>query len=253
MNYLVYDLVVLVILILFALWGRHRGLILSVFSFLAFLVAVVGGLAASNLLTPTVTGWVQPAVERTVVSAVQSALPEEVVAAMDSISPDDIPADMDSSDEFSLDGLQEYLEDADLELPEQVKDFLEEMDKEEFSVLAGSTSVDEMISSATEKVTETIVHIILFLLAFILLLILWYVLARALDLVSRLPGLNAMNKLGGFLFGALRGALLLFVCAWLLQRAQTFGTAPIPNEAVEQSYLMNFFMTVNPLEFLTFL
>lgn len=251
MNYLIYDVAILVVLVLFALWGRHRGLILSIFSLLALLVAIVGGLIVSNLLTPTVAGWVQPAVERTVASAVQSALPEEAVDALGSILPDDIPTDNTSSENFSLDALQDYLDEAGLELPEQVQDFLERMDEEELSVLAESTSVEEMVSSAAETVTEAIVHIVLFLLAFVLILILWHVLARALDLVSRLPGLNAMNKLGGFLFGILRGALLLFVCAWLLQRAQTFGTILIPSEAIEQSYLLNFFMTVNPLEFLT--
>lgn len=251
MNYLIYDLVILVVLILFALWGRHRGLILSIFSFVALLVAIAGGFIASNLLTPPVTAWVQPTVENAVVSAVQSALPEDAVDVIGNISPDDIPVDMDFTDGFSFDALQDYLKENDLELPDQVQNFLKQMDEEAFSVLTGHTSAEEMVSSAAEKITETIVHIVLFLLAFVLILILWHVLARALDLVSRLPGLNAMNKLGGFLFGALRGALFLFVCAWLLQKAQTFGTVLIPGEAIAQSYLLRFFMTVNPLEFLT--
>lgn len=251
MSYLIYDLVILVVLILFALWGRHRGLILSVFSFVALLVAIAGGFIISNLLTPPVTAWVQPTVENAVVSAVQSTLPEDAVGVIGNISPDDIPADMDSADSFSFDALQDYLEENNLELPEQVQNFLEQMDEEAFSAFAGNTSIEKIAASAAEKITETIVHIVLFLLAFVLILILWHVLARALDLVSRLPGLNAMNKLGGVLFGALRGALFLFVCAWLLQKAQAFGPALIPGEAIAQSYLLRFFMTVNPLEFLT--
>lgn len=249
MSYLIYDIVILVVLILFALWGRHRGLILSVFSLLALLVAIIGGLIVSNLLTPTISGWIQPTVENAVSSVVQSALPEAAADAISNYSPE--PGE--SPDGFSLDALQDYLAESDLELPEQVQTFLDQMAEVEFSVPAESTLIDEIVTSAAETVTESIVRIVLFLLAFILLLILWHILARALNLVSRLPGLNSMNKLGGFLFGALRGALFLFVCAWLLQKAQTFGTSLIPSEAIEHSYLLNFFFRVKPLEFMALL
>lgn len=246
MNYLIFDLAIVVILFLFALWGRHRGLILSVFSLLALLVAIVGGFIVSNLLTPTVTEWVQPMVEDTVVSAVQSALPEDAVVALGGLS-DDSMDELELPDDFSLDAVQDYLKEAGVELPDQVQTFLEQLEEENTDA---PLSVEDLTAAAAKQTAEAIVRVVLFLLAFVLILILWHLLARALDLVSRLPGLNAMNKLGGFLFGAVRGALLLFVAAWLLKWYPSALDSLIPAETIEQTYLLKFFLTVRPLEFL---
>lgn len=240
MNYLIYDLVILVVLVLFALWGRHRGLILSVFSLLALVVSIAGGFFVSNLLTPSVTEWVQPMVEESVISAVQSALPEDAVDVMGS-------NEQNASDGFSLDAVQDYLKENGVELPEQVQTFLDQLAEEEHDT---PVSVEELTAAAAKQITETVVRVVLFLLAFILIMILWHLIARALDLVSRLPVLNTMNKLGGFLFGAVRGALFLFVAAWVLKWYPSALESLIPAETIEQTYLLKFFLNVKPLEFL---
>lgn len=247
MNYLIYDLAIVVLLFLFALWGRHRGLILSIFSLVALLVAITGGFIVSNLLTPTVAEWVQPMVEDTVVSAVQSALPENAVDVLgvDGKNEQNIP-----DDGFSLESVQDYLEEAGVELPEQIQTFLDQLGEEKNDA---PISVEELTAAAVKQTTETIVRVVLFLLAFVLILILWHLLARALDLVSRLPGLNALNKLGGFLFGAVRGVLILFVAAWVLQWYPTTINTLIPAETIEQTHLLKFFLTAKPLEILAFL
>lgn len=241
MNYLIYDLVILVVLVLFALWGRHRGLILSVFSLLALLVAIVGGFIVSNLLTPTVTEWVQPMVEESVISAVQSALPEDAVDVMG-------VNEQDVSDGFSLDTVQDYLKENGVELPEQVQTFLDQLNEGKKDT---PVSMEELTAAAAKQAAETIVRVVLFLLAFVLIMILWHLIARALDLVSRLPVLNAMNKLGGFLFGVVRGALFLFVAAWVLQWYPTAIDSLIPAEAIEQTHLLKFFLNAKPLEILS--
>lgn len=238
MNFFIFDAAIVVILLLFALWGRHRGLILSVFSLLALVVAIAGGFFVSNLLTPTVTEWVQPMVEKTVMSAVQSALPEEDAAAIE---------DENLPDRFTLDDIQSYLDEADVELPEQVQTFLDQLGESENDT---PFSIKELTANVAGQTAEAIVRVVLFLLSFVLILILWHLLARTLDLVSRLPGLNTMNKLGGFLFGALRGALLLFVAAWLLKWYPTALESLIPAETIEQTYLLKFFLTAKPLEIL---
>lgn len=233
MNYLVYDLGIVVVLLLFALWGRHRGLILSVFSLVALLVAIVGGLFISKHLTPMVTEWVQPIVEKSVISAVQSALPDDT-------------AEIAESNEFTIESL---LEKTGVELPAPVKAFLDQL-TDGNDQANDSSLLEDLTTQAIQKTTEAIVRAVLFLLSFVVILILWHLLARALDLVSRLPGLNALNKLGGFLFGAARGCMFLFVAAWLLQWYPTAIHTLIPAETIAQTHLLNFFLNTKPLEFL---
>ena len=64
---------------------------------------------------------------------------------------------------------------------------------------------------------------------------------RSLDLVAKLPVLNSVNQLAGGAVGLAKGVLLLFIAAWL------FKDSFVPPEAVEQTYLLKFFCTVNPL------
>lgn len=229
MSYIVYDLVLLAILVLFALRGLHRGLILSLCSLLAVLVAVIGAFLISNAWAPSVAGWVQPTLQPTVTASVQAALPEDT-----------------TSKELPLEDLLALLNEADL--PMGLDEFLADLHEEEVSVLTPDSLIDNLAFSLAEKMANAIAHIGLFLLSFLLILILWYLLSRTLDLVAHLPGLHLLNKVGGFVFGAFRGAVLLFIFAWLIR---WLWNDLIPAEAIEQSRLLHFFMTVNPLDYLT--
>lgn len=228
MNFIVYDLVLLAILVLFALWGMHRGLILSFFSLLAVLVAFAGSILISNYWAPSVAGWIQPMISPSVTTAVEAALPEEV-----------------SDAGLAIEDLLILLDKA--ELPMGLSEFLPDLHEEGIPILTTKSLVESLSSALAAKLANAIAGIGLFLLSFLLILILWHLLGRTLDLVAKLPGLHMLNKIGGFVFGAFRGALLLFVCAWLVR---WLWSGLIPAEAVEQTKLLRFFMTVNPLSFL---
>ena len=88
---------------------------------------------------------------------------------------------------------------------------------------------------------------VVFLVCFVLIMIAWTLLAHALDLVTRLPGLNALNKTGGALIGLVKAVIILFIAAWLLRCSGSL----IPEEAVEQTHLLKFFMTTNPMTLIT--
>lgn len=284
MSYLIFDLAILVIVILFALWGRHRGLILSVFSLVALIVAIVGGLFVSRALTPTVVTWVQPTVEKTVSQVWDAAAGEvedvlgdisglfesrkptaaspdghsakvsllasaEESSADKDISPDSLPVDqlpedftVDDLKDFTVDDLKEYLEEADLELPEEVEQVLNLLDDETLSAIAEGDSPKDVALNLAMQIAETIVHAVLFLLVFVLILILWHILARALNLISKLPVLNTMNKLGGFVFGVLQGLLVVFLCVWVLRTLMSAGVVTIPENVIADSMLLEFFL-----------
>ena len=81
-------------------------------------------------------------------------------------------------------------------------------------------------------------------MAFVLILLVWRLISGALDLVARLPVLHFLNKTGGAIFGLLQACILLFVAAWL---AQYLGNW-IPEETVQKTWLLQFFMRTNPVE-----
>lgn len=226
MNYIILDLIVLAILLVFALLGMRKGLILSLFSLVAVLVSLAGALLVSNLFAPTVANWLEPALTPPISSTVQAALPEDL-----------------SNAERPAEQLLALLEDAELPfgLDETLTEFLQA------NTLDAEALVENLTATLVEKTALAIAYIVLFLLAFILILIIWHLISRTLNLVAKLPGLHALNKLGGFLFGAVRGALFLFILGWLLRLS---SSELLPAGLAEQTTLLNFFMTVNPLDLL---
>lgn len=231
-SYIIFDLVILAILILFAFHGLHRGLILSFFSLLSVLIALIGAILLSNLWAPSVAARLQPTLQPTVISALETALPETTV-------------DTASSEGYLL----LLLKDADLPfgLEQYLADVQEEGIRENSENTAETSWTESLSAVLSEKLANTIAQNGLFVLCFLLILILWNLLARVLNLVAKLPGLHALNKLGGFVFGVLRGTLLLFFCAWLVR---WLWNDLIPPETIEQSKLLHFFMTTNPLDYL---
>lgn len=228
MTYLIFDLVILALLLFFAIRGARRGLILSLLSLVSVLVAFVGAILISNFAAKPVADWLQPSVEPHVQTAVESALPNYI-----------------DGDVLASDKLTALLNETNLPLGlnEVLTDFLQE-----HAVTSGVDSLtDNIVPVLASKISLALSYAALFVISFVLILLLWKLLIHAIDLVSRLPGLNGLNKLGGFLLGALWCSVLLFVAAWLLRM---FGSNVIPADTIEASYLLRFFMTFNPLDYL---
>lgn len=228
MTYLIFDLVILALLLFFAIRGAKRGLILSLLSLVSVLVAFVGAILISNFGAKPVADWLQPSVEPHVQTAVESALPNYI-----------------DGDVLASDKLMALLNETNLPLGlnEVLTDFLQE-----HAVTSGVDSLtDNIVPVLASKISLALSYAALFVISFVLILLLWKLLIHAIDLVSRLPGLNGLNKLGGFLLGALWCSVLLFVVAWLLRM---FGSNVIPADTIEASYLLRFFMTFNPLDYL---
>ena len=105
----------------------------------------------------------------------------------------------------------------------------------------------DVAAKAAASIAQTVAYRILYLVGFTLILILWKVVSRTLNLVARLPGIHVLNQTLGGVFGLLQGCLILFVAAWMLQLMGNL----IPQETVEQTVLLKFFMTSSPLALLS--
>ena len=230
--YLIFDIVILLILAVFALLGAKRGLLLSLCGLLAVLVAFIGASAVSDIMAPKVAAYLEPkfaaALEQRLEEQIQSASwqSDGSAGAAGAVTPDDPP-------------LQDVLN-----VLKDMGFYQSAVDAVDEAVRAGMTEVAASAAAAVAaSIAGSVAHMLIFGLSFVLILILWTILSRALDLVARLPGLHALNKTGGALLGLVKGCILLFVCAWVLRYLGNI----IPEEAVDQTRLLKFFMTTNPV------
>lgn len=228
MPYLLFD-VAIVLILLFFLWrGASKGFVLSLCGLVAVIVALVGASFLAGVLAPRVGAALEPrfaaAIEEQLNAAIQSG-----AAGEGALAPEDVP----------LSGVLDVLRDMGL-----YEDLVESIDQAVSQGLTGAAA--SAAAAVAAAIAQSAAYAILFLIFFLLVLIAWTILSHALDLVSKLPGLNALNKLGGAAFGFLKGCIFLFVAAWLLR----FSGSLIPEEAVQQTTLLRFFMTTNPMTLL---
>lgn len=229
MPYLLFD-VAIVLILLFFLWrGASRGFVLSLCGLLAVIVALVGASFLAGALAPRVGAALEPrfaqAIEEQLNTAIQSG-----AAGEGALTPEDVP----------LAGVLDALRDMGL-----YEDLVESIDQAVSQGLTGAAA--SAAAAVAAAIAQSAAYAILFLIFFLLVLIAWTILSHALDLVSKLPGLNALNKLSGAALGLVKGCILLFVAAWLLR----YSGSLIPEEAVQQTTLLRFFMTTNPMALLT--
>lgn len=200
-----FDLALVAVVLIFAILGARRGLILSFCSFVAVILAFWGATAAADYLAPPLAVQAAPAVEGFLSGHLEAWLRSGSAA----------------------------LEQADGFLPHVVLTVLEGRD--------WSAQADTLLPAVTLVVTEEILHAVIFFLTFVLILILWYVISHTLDLLARLPVLSTLNMAGGFLFGLTKGILLLVVVYLAIQ---IFAPHLIPASLVEGSLILPYLQKV---------
>ena len=237
MTYLIFDLAIAAVLVLFTLMGRKRGFILTLCGLLAVFVAFIGGAFLSDLMAPQVGRLIQPMVEEHVTQALQEAVNE---------SQGSLEA---SAASVALDGLGQTVP----QLP--VEQALAALEGTDFYRVFGDAlrnAWNEGLLNVTSSaagaiagyIAQEVARVILFLICFVVVLVAWNLLSHALDLAFRLPVLSSVNAMMGGVVGLIKGALLVFIAAWLLK-----GSV-IPQAAQEQTYLLKFFCENSPLSLL---
>jgi len=210
------DIVIAAVLVL-AVWiGAKRGLLQSLAGVIIVVAAFFGASWAANTFDEAAAQWMRPMLEdylqQTIAQQQQNAGVEDLLRS------------------FQLDGLA---------LQQQIEQIMQEMQE------TGAAAVDTVMDS----VTLSIAHAAVFVLALIVLaLVLWLVMLP-LKLMTKLPGLHAINAIGGGALGLVWGTLLVFLAVWAMGR---FGWL-ITQEMVDRSYILRFFATNTPLSLLALL
>ena len=225
-TYLILDLIVLAVLVLFAALGAWRGLILSLCGLVAVMVAVLGASFAARTLSPLVADALEPRFAAAIEEQLNESLREQAQEGAAALTPEEVPLS------GVLDALREM-------------GFYERLiDQVDQAVEAGMAhAAASAAAQVAAAVAQSAAYAILFLAAFLFILIVWKLISHALDLVARLPGLHFLNKTGGALFGLIQACILLWIALWLLQ----FWGDVLPRDAAEHTRLLGFFLTHSPL------
>lgn len=183
MNWLL--IIIILILLASALRGYQSGFIKTAFALVSILIALV----ATTIVSPAVSKALRS--NETVVEKVNDQL-EKVVKFDQDIKK--------TSQETS------YIEK--LSLPESIKNTLVENNNTEVYKAMAVESFEDYVVNALSVI---VINAASYILCFLVILIALFIISRVLDLISKLPLLNEVNKTAGLVVGLLSGCVKVWI------------------------------------------
>ena len=226
MEFLIFDLIVAIVLIVSVVQGYRKGFVLTLCGFLAVFVAFIGATILSDALAGPVKRAITPAVDTGIQDTIGSYYQYTPPLSEGSTQEDSFFQDLPLEDALAA------LQDSAL-YRTLTQNFQQAVESGVETVAANA------VQALAEYVAAQLTRMVLFLLSFVIILAGWFVLSHALDLAFRLPVLSTLNQWSGAVIGLIKGGVLLFIACWLFRGL-------IPQEAVDQSVLLRFFCTTNP-------
>lgn len=129
-----------------------------------------------------------------------------------------------------------------LQLPQFIKIVLKENKNPEAYELLKATKLEEYIGGTIATIT---MNVITFLVVLILSILLLKMLSHALDLVSKLPVIKQLNKVGGLILGIVQGVVLVWILCIALSVISSFQGNEKLLALVSQSPIVRFFNNYN--------
>lgn len=212
------DIIILVLIVTFGFLSLRKGLVLSILN-------IVGTIAGFILARLYYTDVVQYLVENVpwftdLEGNIANNLSNSIEIDTGNL------ASLDSSEYFSS-----------LELPANLKmEFNSVFDK--IQDLATFDSVGEVIA-------QIIMNLIGFVLVFIAVILAFQVLGLLLRPITELPVIHGVNKLGGFIFGVLKGSLYVMIFMTIITFLSAFGIDVGIMEMIESSKVAIYFYHYN--------
>ncbi len=108
-------------------------------------------------------------------------------------------------------------------------------------------SANQIGQSVASGLTDFLMNIIAFILLFILVAILISIIVKVLDLVAKLPVLNAFNKVGGILFSLITTYIMLTIAFLLITSFVSMDSASSLNSMIESSVVAKNLIVYNPI------
>lgn len=182
------DIVVVGIIVICAIISYSRGLIKTLFSFVSLIISVV------------LTMYLYPYVSQFLIknTGVYASIRNSIIGLLNL---NNTTQNVNSTGE-QINFINQ------LSLPEQFKHLLVTNNNSEVYNLLNVNSIGEYIGGL---IATLIINIICFLGVFIIVTILVKLFINVLDLVSKLPVLNQINKFGGLILGAIKGVIIVWI------------------------------------------
>lgn len=215
MNWLV--IAVAAVLIAFALKGRKVGFIKTIFSIFSIIIAIV----VSSALSPYVS------------KALRTN--EKFYNYINERVEDVINLKVEDKDKTTVSEQTEAINK--LSLPESIKKNL--LENKNNSEVYKALHVDTFKEYVSGYITTIVINAIAFIITYLIVTILLFTVCIALNIISKLPIINGLNKTAGLLVGLFEGLLVIWMLCIVLTAFSSTETAQKLFEMIKESQFLS--------------
>lgn len=215
MNWLV--IAVAAVLVVFALKGRKVGFIKTIFSIFSIIIAIV----VSSALSP----YVSKALRTN--DKFYNYINERVE--------DVINLKVEDKDKTTVSEQAEAI--SKLSLPESIKKNL--LENKNNSEVYKALQVDTFKEYVNGYITTIAINAIAFIITYLVVTILLFAVCVALNIISKLPIINGLNKTAGLLVGLFEGLLVIWMLCIVLTAFSSTETAQKLFEMIKESQFLS--------------
>lgn len=218
------DLIIIGVLALMFVSGYRRGFIKTLFELLSMVITI----ALTYFLYPFVSKFVMTE------TGIYKKLAENISKTFD----------FDKLLVGAVNKETEFDAIKNLALPESFKEMLTSNNNPEMFKLLNVSSFSDYISGSLASI---VVNILVFIILFIAIYIVLSIVVSLLNLISKLPVLNKMNKLSGGAVGLLLGSGFVFVGLTLLSVVISTNNTSDILRLIDESVIGSFLYNNNPI------
>ncbi len=213
----------IIILIASALIGFGRGLVKSVFSTFALIVAIVLAIQIMPYGTRLLR---QTPIYTNIYNSIQSSLDDQLQTSAEGVS-----QQMEIIDQME-------------NMPDFIKNLLKSNNNTQMYEALGISQFSEYVSN---YITVLILNAISLLVCFLIIYIVLRIVGCMLDMLSRIPVINGLNRIGGFIFGLLNGAAYLWIGCIIVTIFSSTGWGQYIFAQINDSVILSFIYNNNYL------
>jgi len=219
------DIILIAIILFCAINGMIKGFVKTLFGLTSTIVALV----LTLLISPQVSGLI---INNT---SFDQMIGEKTVELLEI---EDLMGDQDTE-------LEEVILSGAINLPGNIIRFLEKNNTPEINDKLEAKGLGDYISGS---IATMAVNAFVFLITFLIVSLLLNAIVIVLDILTRLPIVKSMNKLGGFSVGLVVGILIVWVTTMSLSFIISIQATETLSGLIESSIFTKLFYYNNPIQ-----
>lgn len=237
MNYLL-DIFLFLLFLLITIISTERGFVDSVWSS----VTIIGSFIVAYLFSSVVGEWICDNFVLKHISEYAYDIVESLIE--------------NNADSYNIAGLFESLPEEFITLAQNCGADISALEAQFASSLTlSSAELYSFAESVAAPLSQTLSNAIAIVSIFLISLLIFWLVGLVVKVIVKIPIIKTLNSLLGFVFGVLKGLVIVWILCVTLSIFVERGfmdpeTVEVLNNLTKESYIFNFFCTFSPINFI---